>query len=429
MAVDINNSDININVQEGLGDVNNIMKSYLDKMNNECDQILAQNPNNPQAILIKEKIASGISQYDIYINQLNLLKGYKKFYESPSILNVNEYAQKAVELIWQYILSEREAKNLKETYTNDNMKGIWQIIKFVFDEDSEYGVANRRVVDQSIGNENGTLMGFIDKVCQDPFVEFYGDTYYDKYFFITRQPPFTQQPYQDLIDFNIEIEEKDILNESLGFDTGKAYSWYRLRPQNLISYLGDASVFAYLKAVHFKEYADVWGERPLEQVSNYLEFNSIIGNKKDLLVFDLVKQSINDLKFMVDTNAYLPFTRTGTMLLNGDRRIKRGMVVYKKSTDEVFYVDSVSHSYSINNGVTDRTTTINVSRGMVKEYFPLYFKIVNTPVEDIQQGSYIDQVRNLYKEWQTNKFVFNFFLTKQQFEPGQIDTIKLVTKL
>ena len=67
--------------------------------------------------------------------------------------------------------------------------------------------------------------------------------------------------------------------------------------------------------------------------------------------------------------AYKPFTRKGTITIRGDRRIKRGMWIWYKKTNEIFYVDSVANSAQIQgNGDVDRFTTLNVSRGMIKDF-------------------------------------------------------------
>ena len=81
----------------------------------------------------------------------------------------------------------------------------------------------------------------------------------------------------------------------------------------------------------------------------------------------MLESALNDLLYVIETHAYLPFTRKGTITINGDRRIKKGTFILFEPTQEIFHVDSVSNSYSATTNQIDRTTTLEVSRGM-KEY-------------------------------------------------------------
>jgi hypothetical protein len=82
----------------------------------------------------------------------------------------------------------------------------------------------------------------------------------------------------------------------------------------------------------------------------------------------------------------LPFVRKGTITIRGDRRIKRGMRILYQPTNEYFYVESVANSFTVQDGVIDRITTLTVSHGMIKEYAdieiedkytPSYFNLIN----------------------------------------------------
>lgn len=301
-------------------------------------------------------------------------------------------------------------------------KGIWQIIKLLIDD----SVKNRMLVDSSIGNENGSIINHIDKVCQLPFVEFFGDTYNDQFYFIVRQPPFNKGGMKDLLSLIDEekdiliIKEDDIIAESLNFDVSSAYSWYRLQPNGLIAGSGSEVVWAYLKAVYFKEYADIWGQRPLEITTNYVNYKTQNGNKKVFSTEYFVKQALFDLKFIVETNCYLPFTRKGTITINADRRIKQGVVVYRPSTDEIYYVDNVNTNFGISDRGINNETTLIVSRGMVRKHFNKYFEVINSEIiedsykSDTEKG-YFNWINRVLQNWKVNKEIFNFFLRKEQF--------------
>jgi len=343
--------------------------------------------------------------------------------------------------IWDFIKKEENTKEFVETYVEQELKGIWKIIKFVVDDVAEpegsikgANIGNRRICDSSIGNENGSLMNSIQKICQAPFVEFTCDTYGDQYYFLVYQPPYTESAWKNLMEIcsSLEIKEADILSEKLQFNSDSSYSWYKIRSQNAITDLGgEGAVSAYLKAVHFKEYSDIWGEKPLEIVSNYLEYHSIIGDKSDLNISYMIRQHLYDLKYIVDINSYLPFTRKGTITINGDRRIKVGSIIHYNPTGEVFMVDSVTQNFQNSNSGIDRTTVLQVSRGMVKKYIDLYFHIIDTPINEYlfynNNVGYYDWVKILYENWKVNKEIFRFLLLKKQFsnaEAPKINTFK-----
>ncbi|MFW6273090.1 MAG: hypothetical protein ACOC2U_04865, partial [bacterium] len=132
----------------------------------------------------------------------------------------------------------------------------------------------------------------------------------------------------------------------------------------------------------------------------------------------------------------------GQITINGDRRIKRGTFVKLNKTNELFYVTQVSNTLSIGKGVIDRTTTINVERGMVIDYIKgsnvdydingtlytewiSYFDIIDTElikrnlVERINsdsggQGSRTTQ--NTKTKFGVREEVFDFFLYRKQFQ-------------
>ena len=65
---------------------------------------------------------------------------------------------------------------------------------------------------------------------------------------------------------------------------------------------------------------------------------------------------------------YLPFTRRGTITIVGDRRIKVGTFVKSEFSNEFFYVTGVTQNLQFSTDGIQRTTTLNVERGM---YVPI----------------------------------------------------------
>lgn len=337
--------------------------------------------------------------------------------------------------------------------------GIWQIIKLALDGN----VANLRIHDAATSVQSGSILGFFNKMCQAPFVEFFGDTYGDQYYFIVRKLPFdkegmlktlvTQGLFKSSItpasqvDVNYdrnspyEIAESSIINSSLSFNTQGIYSWYQFYP---IYEMGAPNDLQYIiPAIFFPEYASIWGSRDFSVRSQYRNFTS------PAILDDLKKQgkspqgdaevrhSIHDLKYIIECNAYNPFVRNGTITLMGNRRIRRGMFVrvYWSNFNEIFYVEGVSQNYSVTSGGVTRTTTLTLSHGMVEDYIfsntranakvnkagkdesdvISYFNIINFgDYEEKREKLTMNDWPELISKWKVNTDVFMFFLRKMQ---------------
>lgn len=374
-------------------------------------------------------------------------------------------------------------------------KGIWQIIKLAMDSN----VMHLMLYDASISQQTGSLLGFFNKACQQPLVEFSGDTFGDQYYFLVRRPPFDKENMlralnsQHMFDKSVSklqqelgkldretsyyerpeddkkkqkewdkkfgegsdyynkqndiyaeygdydnpylIEDRFILNSNISFNTQDIYSWYQFYPQYELA--GDKMQYI-VPAILFPEYAAIWGSRPLIVQSQYASFKGL--NLKDTEV-DKVKQEIidkrcrtvlDDLKYLIESNAYNPFTRQGTITIIGNRNIHRGMfiqVAIETLVDEIFYVDSVSHSYNITNNAVSDTTTLQVSHGMVKRYIKesqkslgdiSYFDLIEfKDYEKNRNQLNIGNWREVISHWCVNREVLNFFLKKQQFIKGE----------
>lgn len=352
------------------------------------------------------------------------------------------------------------------------VSGIWQIMKLIIDED----VANLRVRDAATSLQQGSLINFFQKVCQQPFVEFFGDTYGDQYYFIARKPPFDKEGMEKTMVaqglFNntpiieedgdkydgenasngtiYDIYEDDIVSSNISFNTQNIYSWYQFIP---IYELGAPSELQYLiPAVLFPEYAALWGSRSLNIRSQYRNFqnsnisDSVKNGNSTKQGDDEVRHSIHDLKYLIESNAYNPFVRQGSITILGNRRIKRGTFIrvfwnsLNTECPEVFYIENVSQNYSVSTGGVSRTTTLNLSHGMLSAYMfdnvkggtkvgykdenssedkrktLSYFNIIDFGDYDKNQNSMnMDNWRETISKWKVNVNVFMFFLRKMQF--------------
>ena len=279
---------------------------------------------------------------------------------------------------------DRRSQSYKLTEDNgiqSGVNGVWQIIKLMFDNT----LNDRRVMDSSISYVDSTILDQFNKICQKPFVEFFGDTYGDEFNWVIRKPPFTKElilsflnpkksiSFRPGIEGNyqiIELNERDIegYNNMEWDDT--FYSWYQIQPKD--SMLGQYSELmsgGLIGIIYFDKLCQYYGNKRLIVPDNYLSINTIsaIESEKDLNNYRLFL--LNDLKYIIDSNSYLPFTRKGTIVIpKGDRRIKRGTFIRVSPTNEIFYVDSVSHSLNFSSKKVDRSTTLQVSRGMLEEY-------------------------------------------------------------
>ena len=107
---------------------------------------------------------------------------------------------------------------------------------------------------------------------------------------------------------------------------------------------------------------------------------------------------MNDLKFLIESHSYLPFTRRGQIVLSsGDRRVKKGMWVELEKTGEICYVDSVSNSVRFGNSFVDRSTVLNVSRCMIKDYIEgVYYEDGFTGGGTLESGAFVTVYRKKY---------------------------------
>lgn len=301
--------------------------------------------------------------------------------------------------------------------------GIWQITKLVMDS----SVSRRQVFDSSISMQTGPLINFFNKVCQQYLVEFSGDTFGDQYYFMVRQPPFDQEGIHKMQDLtSYLIEEDEIISTNITWNDAEIYSWYQLIP--FADFAGLDQIKLYVPAIFFPEYAAIWGSRDLTVQSQYVNFymsgywNQLTDKQKKENGQNIIKNAVRDLKYLIDCNAYNPFTRSGQITLNGDRRIKRGTLIIMPNGEQ-FYVDSVSNDFSVGENSVERTTTLEVSRGMFMEFIDgvkvngknmSYFNLIDFGKDfDINKVT-IETWRQSMSSWKVNINVFSFFLKRSQ---------------
>jgi hypothetical protein len=346
-------------------------------------------------------------------------------------------------------------EKIDANFNTEDRQGVWQIIDLVLDPKA----SKRVLVDTTFGQDNGSIINTIRKLCQDPFVEFYGDTYGDRYNFIVKKPPFDAKGYKGMVYGNVvtedilkeglssndklrpdqisrelseransgrnfgiselvvDIDESEVFADNLSY-SNEVYSWYRVIPRTVAG--TDLQAFKLSPIIPVDEYAKIWGNRMYSIEYNYCPVEFIDDVDANNSLGFLERQCFLDLQYVLQSHIYLPFTRQGTIKIMGNRTIKMGTFIYYKPTDEIFYVDAVSNTRTIN----ERSTTLKVSRGMREKYIKgvdvkfesgvkkvSYFNIMPTAIENNASINNLDFLKN----WKVDKDVMNFFLQRRQW--------------
>ena len=364
---------------------------------------------------------------------------------------------------YEGIISKDGEKKLADKATP--VDGLWQIVKLHVDKQLDH----RILADSSLSQPDGTIMSQFKKICQEPFVELITDTYGDSYHVIVRQSPFTadaiigyikenvttkdkivetvkekssltsgRNPTSthtvfDVVPLIIDVLDEDIIDETLGFTEDDIFTFYDLD----INFLNTGDLLKpFVPICYFPKYVDIWGNRKFSLTDIYIEQDMILGSKntltKDVNLTKIATSLVNDMMLCIECYAYVPFTRKGSITLNGDRRIKMGTWIRHKGTNEIYYVDSVSNSFSISDSSIDRTTTLQVSRGMVEDYCikpsdktdtltRSYFNIINVAqiranINDVINGVIKNGKNNVKATFSVNEDVFDFFVQRKQFD-------------
>lgn len=351
--------------------------------------------------LIKPLIDNGIYFFPSeYAN-----KGYKDLYFSDgSIAQLSVPYFRNIEQIITFFLTNDRLNSIRvvpegllSSFGTDG-KGIWKIINLSVDK----SVLNRFVVDSSLSVATGSMLTHFRKICQEPFVEFFTDTYFDQFHLVIRTPPFTRTHLKNVLNGSvtnedgsteiletsyITIDEGQLLYESLSFSDNNVHTWFQVTPKEVVGGISQDVWTSVFPPKVFPELVEIFGSKPLQVTSNYLAYTLDLENEKLSIAKSTQEQALKDLIYIIESHVHLPFTREGTLKLIGDRRLKRGEYIYYIPTNELFYIESVAHSYN-SGGEIENITTLQVSRGMVIDYILgkdgiSYFDIVDLTGEKV----------------------------------------------
>lgn len=302
-------------------------------------------------------------------------------------------------------------------------KGVYQIIKISIDEQ----IKHRALIDTSLGNTTATGWSNIMKIVQEPFVQVLPDTYHNQFYLTIRQCPWNEKAFKNLCkiaDDKFTINPEDVISFNVNWNTDETFSWYRLTPKGMMTSQDDSYSLAFLKAVRFPEYANIFGEKACEITSPYFKLKGTEDGRTIEDTNEILKQVILDLQLLVQSYQYMPFTRKGNIVIKGDRRYKKGTVVFNKLSQEYFYVDSVTQN-AVNDSQTDRTTTLSLSRGMVKRDLSKYFNLIISDIDDLEKitrENFTEIVKRNVGAWRVNTFLFDYFLKKRQYSKEGLKT-------
>lgn len=252
---------------------------------------------------------------------------------------------------------------------------IWNYFEVFTDEENQLQ-KNRVLFDDSVTTQSGSILSFLERLCQKPFVELFADTWFEKYSLIVRQPLLTIDSY--LNNLTIEIGDENIISINTKYDDSKAFSWFRLEPIGL--FFGDQNLrLIDFPAILLDDFASVFGSKKLEISSNYFGIANIGQKNKDKngIQDSTYAQAIGDSLMLLQGLSIEPFMKKGTIETYGNRFIKRGMNIYLKDRDMLYYVEEVQQRSSID----IRRTNIKVSRGIKKSDAPLYRNLIVLPDE------------------------------------------------
>ena len=279
------------------------------------------------------------------------------------------FAAYAGDRTFQIVRENVDNQSQNFSYSKVLANGIWQIVKLVMDK----SISERKFADYGFSNFSGSILNACRKVCQEPFVDFYMDTYGDKYYFIVRKSPYNERAIKD--NFTINIFDSDVYSDDLSWET-EIYSLFKLNPVSSIISSTYQENLSLLPAVLLPEFVEVFGNKILEIDTQYLDFDQSVNQETANAFNNIINQGREDLDWLIETHCYLPFTRTGRITIKQDRRIKRGMNIRYFPTGEIFYVEGVTQS-RIFGQRTEGSTVLQVRRGMVEKHLPKYFNIVN----------------------------------------------------
>lgn len=278
--------------------------------------------------------------------------------------------------------------------TNEwNDESFWNLVELYVDESDAQKYRN--LFDSTLAQQSGTVLSFLQRIARKPFVELFADTWGEKWSIFARVPPLTMDMYLD--NLTIDVDEEFLISENTKLDDSQAFSWFRLDPQGL--FFGDPSArLVDFPAVLLDEFAGIFSSKAKELTTLYLgsQKNTSEGGKP-IYYSNTYYQACIDLIFLIKGLSIEPFMKKGTIKTYGNRYIKRGMNIYLKGRDMLYYVEGVQQTSNIER----RETLVTVSRGIRKSNAPLYDGVIEVQKPPELTDEELYDVINLQKNQTT----------------------------
>lgn len=269
----------------------------------------------------------------------------------------------------------------------------------VIDVKADKSVADRRILSRELGNMHSSISSEIMRCSPNFLSEIKAEHIGNMTNLIVRRPPFDRFGIMHYINNGAvaEISSSQVLSQSL-VQEGRAYTWFRME-FNIFDPIKSSGLSWLIPSKVFTPLFDIYGDKPLQARNPYIDRTFKNDNESDragMLV--LAEQIMMDMKYFVESNIYLPFTRSGTIVLNThDDRIKDGSWIYNESTEDICYVKSVSDNLTVG-GTISSSMTINVERCIPMRMLDKYFDFVRYPMSD-DSTDIVKFVRGSISDW------------------------------
>lgn len=191
----------------------------------------------------------------------------------------------------------------------------------------------------------GSLWQLLKEVKNAPFNEMFWEVYNDKPTLIVRPTPFNQSDWNKLQ--RIQIKDQDIINENLGRSDLETYVVYSVKATSFIGNVDIDGMFP----LWYKPYYSKYGINRLQVTSKFLGYGEdstsvILGKQHDIFNWNIKNNAMEN----------------GTITIKGSNLYKIGMRIILESTGMEYYVENVSHNFTL---YQSWTTTLSVTRGLL----------------------------------------------------------------
>ena len=102
------------------------------------------------------------------------------------------------------------------------------------------------------------------------------------------------------------------MNLDVAYDD-RVYAWYRIMPQNSMMGNSQFSSLAFVPIIFFNEYCEMYGNKRCITNDVYLSERSLKGSDMGKNLNTLSQGLLNDLLFVVETNAYFRLLAKGLL--------------------------------------------------------------------------------------------------------------------